>query len=460
MACWLLPSIGFASVEVNGLCYDLDEATKTAVVVANPDKYSDYVTIPNDITVDDVTYTVTAIADCAFLDCRELLSVDFAATKLTTIGFSAFERCYNMFQVTLPEGLKTIDYEAFKDCTSLQVMDFPSTMKIIGDRSLLGCTNMRLVIVPGSVTLLGEKWLSDTPLRILKVDKKVPLSIKSPTFAGFDKENCVLCVKEGSKEAHQTAYVWKDFPNIREVDEVGVCGEDLVFTINPEKTMIVWGTGEMNYYGRYPSSLIDIAKLPYEKLIIEEGATSIGSGAFNEESLASVTIPNSVTAIDYKPFHASQWYKDQPDGVVYAGKVLYDLKGDIMNVADVVLEEGTLGIALSALHEHSIASLTIPSSLINIPILNQDLISPNFYIMSTFGDVGSFIVDANNPIYDSRDNCNAIIETASNRMIVGGSQTTVPYGIKAIGCWALGQLSTITIPATVTDIDPFAFAAD
>ena len=457
---WMLSTQAFASVDVDGVFYDLNKAKKTAVVVANPDKYSDYVYIPNDITVDDVTYTVTSIADCAFLDCRELRSVDIAATELTTIGYSAFERCYNMYQVTLPEGLESIDYEAFKNCKSLQVLNFPSTMKMIGDRSLLGCTCMRLVIVPESVFYLGEEWLSDTPLRILNVEKKVPLSIKSPTFAGFDKENCVLCVREGSKEAYQTADVWKDFPNIREVDEVGVCGEDLVFTINPEKTMIVWGTGEMNFYGRYPSSLIDIAEHPYEKLIIEDGATSIGTGAFNEESLASVTIPNSVTAIGYKPFHASQWYKDQPDGVVYAGKVLYDLKGDIMNGADVVLEEGTLGIALSALQEHSIASLTIPSSLINIPILDQEIVSPNFYIMSTFGDVGSFIVDANNPIYDSRDNCNAIIETATNRMIVGGSQTTVPDGVTAIGCWVLGQLSTVTIPTSVTDIDPFAFASD
>lgn len=459
LASWMLSTQVFASVDVNGVFYELDEAAKTAVVVANPDKYTGYMTIPNDITVDDVTYSVTAIADCAFLDCHDLLTLNIEATKLTTIGFSAFERCWNVHQVTLPEGLKTIHYEAFKNCRSLQQMYFPSTMKVIGDRSLWGCTSLLVVYVPESVFYLGEEWLSDTPLKILAVNKNVPLSIKSPTFQGFDKENCVLCVQEGSKEAYQNANVWKEFPNIREVVEFGACGEDLVYTISPDKTMIVWGTGMTYLFGKFPSTT-SLTNYPYEKLIIEDGMTFIRDGAFNQEKLSSITIPNSVTQIGFKPFHASQWYKDQPDGVVYAGKVLYDVKGEIMKEADVVLEDGTLGIAVSALMDHSIASLTIPSSLTNIPLLEQVIHGANLYIKSTLGDVGAFIVDAGNPIYDSRDNCNAIIETASNQMIAGGRQTTVPDGVTSIGSFVLGHLSSVTIPTSVSAIDPFAFVTD
>ena len=84
----------------------------------------------------------------------------------------------------------------------------------------------------------------------------------------------------------------------------------------------------------------------------------------------------------------------------------------------------------------------------------------------------SIIVDEDNTVYDSRNNCNAIIETATNTLIAGCKNTSIPNNVKAIGSvtipsgvtsignWAFGEcgsLTSLAIPNGVTSIGSFAF---
>ena len=74
--------------------------------------------------------------------------------------------------------------------------------------------------------------------------------------------------------------------------------------------------------------------------------------------------------------------------------------------------------------------------------------------------LSSIVVDENNTSYDSRNNCNAIIETATNVLVVGCQTTTIPYGIVRIGDYAFyycEELSSIFIPNSVTSIGFKAF---
>ena len=76
------------------------------------------------------------------------------------------------------------------------------------------------------------------------------------------------------------------------------------------------------------------------------------------------------------------------------------------------------------------------------------------------GRLSSIIINKNNPYYDSRKNCNAIIESKSNRLIAGCQTTIIPNSVTAIGKSAFSgsDITSITIPNCVENIGDSAFA--
>ena len=72
----------------------------------------------------------------------------------------------------------------------------------------------------------------------------------------------------------------------------------------------------------------------------------------------------------------------------------------------------------------------------------------------------SIIVADENKVYDSRNNCNAIIETKTNRLIQGCANTVIPDSVTEIGNWAFDackRLKSITIPKSVNKIGVSVF---
>ena len=210
-------------------------------------------------------------------------------------------------------------------------------------------------------------------------------------------------------------------------------------------------------------------------IIIGNNVTTIGGSAFfGCSSLTSITIPNSVTSIGGYAFEGCNALTSItiPNGVTSIGESTFCYCSSLISI---IIPNGVTTIGGSAFSGcSSLTSITIPnsvttiggsaffgcSSLTSITIPNS-VTSIGGCAFSDCSGLAFILVDSNNPIYDSRNNCNAIIETSSNSLINGCKNTFIPSSVTEIcglafaGC---SGLTSITIPNGVTTIGGCAFS--
>ena len=103
-------------VEVDGIYYDLYNLDKNeAVVTSGGKKYEGEIVIPESITVNEKSYTVTVIQVNAFEYCIDLTSVTIP-NSVTSIGHNAFYGCSGLTSVTIPNSVTSIGMWAFANC--------------------------------------------------------------------------------------------------------------------------------------------------------------------------------------------------------------------------------------------------------------------------------------------------------------------------------------------------------
>ncbi len=183
------------------------------------------------------------------------------------------------------------------------------------------------------------------------------------------------------------------------------------------------------------------------KVTIPNSVTSIESQAFyNCYSLTRVTIPNSVTYIGNYAFSGCSSLTSP----VYNTHVFAFMPTSYSGVY--TIPDGIESIVGGAFRDCSgLTSLTIPISVTSI----------GEAAFSGCSGLTSVIVENGNTTFDSRNNCNAIITTASNTLIVGCQNTIIPNSVTSIERYAFQNhsgLTSVTIPNSVTSIGTHAFS--
>lgn len=199
---------------------------------------------------------------------------------------------------------------------------------------------------------------------------------------------------------------------------------------------------EISDYMFAESSLTDI--------IIPGKVKRIGASAFNNCHLKSVAIPNSVTEIGKAAFSANRWMETATlgKGVKVIGEAAFSI---CSKLGSINLPSSLTEIGAQAFNECvALTSVNIPAKVSNI----------GTGAFCNCHELTALTVDPNNKTYDSRDHCNAIIETASNKLVVGCEASRIPATVTTIGSEAFRGcygLKSADIPAAVTVIEDHAY---
>ena len=353
--------------------------------------------------------SVTAIGDYAFYECTSLTSINIP-NSVTAIGESAFEFA-GLTAVNIPNSVTSIGISAFNGCESLVSATIPDALTTIEENVFGGCSSLTSINIPGSVTSIGDGAFSwCIGLASMTVNATTPPVLGGTSVFDEVDKSIPVYVPGGTTNAYRAAEGWDEFFNYIETS--------IFFADANVKQICVanWdtdGDGELSF--EEAAAVTDLSNVfqdnteitSFDELQYFTGLTSIGDEAFGGcTSLVSIEIPNSVTGIGNFSFTDCS----------------------------------------------SLNTIVIPASVTTIGII---------YPFAGCNSLESITVEEGNMVYDSRDNCNAIIETATNTLISGCQNTIIPNAVTNIGMGAFAgcsNLTSIIIPNSVTSIGDFAFA--
>jgi hypothetical protein len=175
------------------------------------------VIIPETVTYNGKTYTVTAIDNYAFAhygnNSNNIITSITLPTSITWIGNYAFYNCWGLQTINLPHSLTTIGNYAFTSCSSLTNIVIPDSVTMIGDVAFSGCSGITNISIGKSVNYIGN-WAFENCSRLTSVNclPVIPPSVMNNGF--FTNYMIPLYVPSSSVEAYRSTYGWNYFTNV------------------------------------------------------------------------------------------------------------------------------------------------------------------------------------------------------------------------------------------------------
>ena len=395
----------------------------------------------------------------------KVTGTDGNSYSVTSIGLRAFHNC-SLTSVSLPNTLVDIKEFAFEGCSMLEGLELPSSLKSIGNGAFRNCNRIKKITIPSNVNSIGTGAFQFSGIKEIIVENENPIEVSDKVFRFYtDKEvangkwpafiyqKSILRVPKGKVNTYKKAEGWKNFIAIIEVDKAILnYGEQFTvdqftYEVQDENIALQVSIARSDSY----KSLTGTLELPSTVKGtdgLEYTICDINFGAFRDcKGITSVVFPNTMESV-----------------------------GGFENctgLTSITIPEGVKQISGQAFMGcKSLTNLTIPNSVTTISHqafsgclgLTTLFIPENVRTIygTSFSSCGfnSISIDANNKYYDSRNNCNAIIKTSSNELILGCNNTVIPNGITAIGESAFSwctELKTISIPEGVETIGSGAF---
>lgn len=437
----------------------------STVAVANKgigNTYHNSVTIPETVTHNGKTYTVTGISDRAFVACYYLTQLTLPNT-ITEIGESAFWSCESLESIELPKSLVTIGDDAFGNCSALTNVTIPNLVTTIGEEAFNLCPALTSVTIGQAVTSIGKKAFCFCP-QLMNVTSLAltPPVLADSVFLDDTYTSGKLWIPYATNGLYKVAYGWKNFNYSYKVTVLDWSFErdGLYYIVTSDNTVKLtwWASGNnASYWGDVviPESTVcgyntytvtEIGNRTFRvcpnltSVTIPSTVTSIGNLAFYKcTSLKSIEIPNSVNFIDNNAFEGSglKSFVVPPLVTSLSNYILNDCD----SLTSVVMHNGVTRIGKGSFAGcTSLPSLDIPDAVNYI----------DSYAFSYCTSLTSLTIP---PLV-------TVINSYVFRGCTGLTSMTIPNTVTNIATYAFADcsgLTSMTIPNSVTKIGAMAF---